>query len=184
MNTNHAPAAEPMSRLYIPAQNVGRSVVIIAWYLIQWKGSTIVMDAGTNNAIHNLETLQAYENEKFGRDSSFDEDILQHVRSMHVKTKGSLNIVYQIGNKLYTTPCVTQLFELVPDKAKGAFPKSKQRDPVTCAQIQYVLVRNYPNKAFIKHIEQDTMQCKCKCENCFNLAFEEYYREGVLRCKK
>lgn len=159
--------------------------VITVWSLTRWKGSITVTDAGTNKLIEKLEELQAKEDLKFKfLDLEQGEDRMEHIRSLQLKTKGTVNNIFQIGTRILNYPCITKIFATIPGVTKGTFPKGTARDPVTCAQIQYLLYNNFPNKIFISQIENDTMQCRCKCENCYRLAFEEYYKNGVLRCKK
>ena len=138
-----------------------------------------------NELVEKLETLQAKEDVKFKFLNLEDkEDLMEHIRSLRLKTKGTVNNIFQVGTRILNYPCVTKVFATVPGLTKGAFPKGTTRDPVTCAQIQYVLYNNFPDKAFVSQVEHDTMQCRCSCENCYRLAFEEYYRNGTLKCRK
>lgn len=117
---------------------------------------------------------------------SFEEDLLAHINSIQLEHRGQIkNLFKQPGksNFLYY-PCITEIFSTIPGITIGEFPKTRERDPVSCAQIQYRLCDNYPNREFIKPVEQNAMECKAKCENCYKLAFEEYYRWGLLKFKK
>lgn len=141
-------------------------------------------NAGIKEAVAALEALQketdkSFEFLKIGP----DEDLMQHIQGLRFQTKGAVNTIMRSGNGIRNYPCITKVFEPTP-KAVGAFPKDKSRDPVTCAKILYVLCNNYPDKGLIKDIEDKAFQCKAQCDTCYKIAFEEYYRHGILQCKK
>lgn len=140
--------------------------------------------AGIKQTVAVLETLQA----KTDRALSFlkiglTEDRLQHVQELQFMTKGSVNNIFRSGTGIRHYPCITKIFALMPN-AKGEFPKEVRRDPLTCAQILYVLYNNYPDKAMLQDIETKALQCRAQCDICYKLAFEEFYRHGILTCKK
>ena len=137
------------------------------------------------------ETVQALELLQKRTDRSFcflktgpAEDLMQHIKGLQFQTKGAINNILRSGNGIRNYPCVTKVFEAIPGKTKGDFPKEKTKDPLTCAKILYVLYNNYPDKDLIKPIGNKAFQCKAECDLCYKLAFEEYYRYGVFRCKK
>ena len=141
-------------------------------------------NAGIKQTIAALEELQEKTDLKLAfRKMGFNEDILQHVQGLQFMTKGSVNNILRSGSGIRHYPCITKVFDLVPG-AKGKFPKETKRDPLTCAQILYVLYNNYPNKVWLQDIESKTMQCKAQCDICYKLGFEEFYRHGILTCKK
>ena len=117
---------------------------------------------------------------------SFEEDLLMHINSLKLYHKGQRKNLFKQNGKsqLLYYPCITEIFATIPGLTVGEFPKTKERDPVSCAQIQYRLCDNYPNKPFIKPVVQNAMECRAQCEDCFKLAFEEYYRWGLLKFKK
>ena len=142
-------------------------------------------DAGINELGDKLEAIQKKTNHSLSfLDIDVNEDLLQHIYALTLRLKGSVNNVFQKNGKLITYPCITKVFSVIPKITKGTFPKETARDPVTCAKIQYVLYNNYANKTVVKQVEQDIMQCKCTCETCYRLAFDEYFRYGTLQCKK
>ena len=142
-------------------------------------------DAGTSKLKEKLQALQ----EKTETALSFldlqpNEDILQHIQSLQLRMKGAVNNILETDHKLVSYPCVTKIFAVIPGVTKGTFPKVSFRDPVTCAQIQYLLCNNYADQPSIQQAQQEALQCRCSCENCYKLAFDEFFRYGTLQCKK
>lgn len=140
--------------------------------------------AGIKQTVAALETLQAKTDHALSfLKTGLTEDRLQHVQELQFMTKGSVNNIFRSGTGIRHYPCITKIFTLIPN-AKGEFPKEIRRDPLTCAQILYVLYNNYPDKAMLQDIETKALQCKAQCDICYKLAFEEFYRHGILTCKK
>ena len=139
----------------------------------------------TAEAVRALQMLQQKTDKAFSfLKTADDEDRLQHIRDLKFHMKGTVNNIMVSGTQIRNYPCITKVFEPVPDLAKGEFPKEKTKDPMTCAKVLYVLYNNYPDKSLVRYIGDKAFQCKAQCDFCYKLAFEEYYRYGVLRCKK
>ena len=141
-------------------------------------------NAGVEEIIKALESLQ----EKTDKSLNFlkmgqTDDLIQHIQELQFQTKGSVNNILRSRNGIHNYPCITKVFEVSPE-AKGNFPKEKTKDPVTCAKVLYVLYNNYPNQSLIRDVESKAFQCKAQCDICYKLAFEEFFRYGVLQCKK
>lgn len=141
--------------------------------------------AGVKETINALEMLQQKTDKSLDfLNTGITEDLIQHIQGLRYVAKGPVNIIFRSNAKIRNYPCITKIFETVPGQAIGSFPKENQRDPVTCAKILYVLYNNHKNKASIPNIREKALHCKAQCDLCYKLAFEEYYKQGTLQCKK
>jgi len=109
-----------------------------------------------------------------------DEDLLLHVNSLEMMRKGPLNCIFKSSkhNSIFNYPCITKVFNFAGTKIPT------DRDPVTCAKIQYLLYKQYPHKECLPETGDRLQRFSCVCTDCYRLAFEEHYLWDLVPFKK